>query len=106
MPAPNHRRHRRSPTEAADEQRPTARQLSYLRALAHRTGQTFTWPATRVQASCEIRRLRQTAPTSPIGREFERFDWAAETAAREANCDVPIRPDELEGYGSNCQWSH
>ena len=31
--------------------KPTTRQLSYLRSLANRTGQTFTYPKTRQQAS-------------------------------------------------------
>lgn len=38
--------------------RPSAKQLAYLRALADRTGQTFTYPRTARQASAEIRRLQ------------------------------------------------
>ncbi len=37
--------------------RPTSRQLSYLRSLANQTGQTFTYPQTKTQASAEIQRL-------------------------------------------------
>ena len=91
-------------TGGAGGPRPTPRQLSYLRALAQRTGQTFTWPVTRSQASREIRRLKAATPSSAVEREIERHDRAAETAAREANCDVPIRPDELQGYGSTATW--
>ena len=36
---------------------PTSRQLQYLRSLAERTGQTFTYPQTGAQASAEIQRL-------------------------------------------------
>jgi hypothetical protein len=36
--------------------KPTAKQLAYLRALAIRTGQTFTRPASRSEASREIQR--------------------------------------------------
>jgi hypothetical protein len=79
--------------------------MSYLKSLAHRTGQTFTWPATRSAASAEIRRLELLAPSSEVNREMERHDWPAEAAAREASCDVPIRPDELAGYGSSTTWS-
>jgi hypothetical protein len=89
-----------SPTEA----RPTSRQLTYLKALAHRTGQTFTWPTTRTTASAEIRRLEALASTSEPEREMGGHDWAAEAAAREANCDVPIRAHELAGYGSSATW--
>jgi hypothetical protein len=93
-----------TPTAEPGAKRPTARQLSCLRALAQRSGQTFTWPGTRAAASREIRRLKQAAPSTRVERELERFDWAAEAAAREANCDVPIRPDELQGYGSSATW--
>ncbi len=84
---------------------PTPRQLAYLKALAQRTGQTFAYPRTAVHASAEIRRLRATAPSSRSERQLERDDWAAEAAAREANCDVPIRPDdELQGYLASATW--
>ena len=39
--------------------RPTQRQLAYLRSLADRTGQTFAYPHTRGQASREIQRLKR-----------------------------------------------
>lgn len=93
-----------TPTSGAGAPRPTARQLNYLRALAQRAGQTFTWPRTRVQASREIRRLKAVTPSSAIERELERVDWPADVGAREANCDVPIRPAELQGYGSAATW--
>jgi len=39
-------------------ERPTAKQQSYLRSLAERTGTTFTSPKTRRDASAEIKRLK------------------------------------------------
>jgi len=93
-----------TPASGAGAPRPTPRQLSYLRALAQRTGQTFTWPATRSEASREIDRLKTAAPSTPVERAIERHDWARETAAREANCDVPVRREELDGYGSSGTW--
>ena len=42
--------------------KPTSRQLNYLRALANRTGQTFTYPRTRREASREIERLKRRSP--------------------------------------------
>ena len=84
---------------------PSARQLNYLKALANRTGQTFTYPKTSVQASREIQRLKSTQPSTASELAIERFDLAAENAAREANCDVTIRPDEIAGWGSNAHWS-
>lgn len=82
----------------------TARQLGYLRALAERTGQTFATPRTSAQASREIKRLKATRPSTRTERALERHDWQAEAAAREANCDVPIAPDELTGYSSSATW--
>ena len=84
---------------------PTGRQLSYLRALAQRTGQTFVYPKTSRQASREIRRLRAVKSSNEIELYLERFDGAAEQAAREANCDVAITLREIEGYGSSATWS-
>ena len=84
---------------------PSARQLNYLKALANRTGQTFTYPTTSSDASREIQRLKTVRPTSRVELELERTDLAAEQAAREASCDVPIRRSEVEGYGSTATWS-
>jgi len=84
---------------------PSARQLNYLKALANRTGQTFTYPKTSRDASRQIQRLKTVRPSSRVEREFERHDLAAEQAAREVNCDVPISRSEVDGYGSTATWS-
>jgi hypothetical protein len=84
---------------------PSARQLNYLKALANRAGQTFTYPRTSSDASREIQRLKAVRSSSRIERELEHHDLAAEQAAREANCDVPIYRSEVDGYGANCKWS-
>jgi hypothetical protein len=83
---------------------PSSRQLTYLETLANRSGQTFTYPKTSVQASREIRRLKSSRASSASELAIERFDLAGENAAREANCDATIRPDEIAGWGSNCRW--
>jgi hypothetical protein len=82
--------------------RPSARQLSYLKALANRTGQTFTYPKTSRDASRQIQRLKAVQRSSHVA--LERLELDAEQAAREANCDVPIRWSEIEGYGSTATW--
>ena len=81
---------------------PTAKQLNYLRTLAHRTGQTFTTPRTRKQASAEIRRLKAVRATG-----FTFAELQPEQAARHANHDVActVKPWEVRGYGSNATWS-
>ena len=83
---------------------PSARQLNYLKALAHRTGQTFSYPRTSSDASREIQRLKAVRPSSRIELQLERLDIAAEQTAREANCDVRVDLSEIEGYGSNATW--
>jgi hypothetical protein len=85
---------------------PSARQLSYLRALAHRTGQSFAYPKTQRQASEEIRRLKAVRPSSRIEPYLEKFDLASEQAARAANCDAPVCIDsEVAGFGATATWS-
>jgi hypothetical protein len=82
---------------------PSTSQLNYLKALAERTGQTFTWPSTSVAASREIRRLKNTRPSTKPERAIERFgDTQAIEAAQDA---AAIQGFEVVGYGSNCTWS-
>ena len=84
---------------------PSPRQLNYLRALAGRTGQTFTYPKTSRDASRDIQRLKTVRPSSRIELEIERLDLASEQAARGANCDVPVNLDtEVAGHGSTATW--
>jgi hypothetical protein len=101
MPAPHPRRHRMTPTHD-DNPQPTRRQLAYLKALAARTGQTFTWPRTRAQASREIRRLRAIR-----GSGFTFGELQAEHADGEARHDAPaVRSEEIAGYGAPATWRH
>jgi hypothetical protein len=82
---------------------PSARQLSYLKALAECTGQTFQWPHSSAAASSEIKRLKNTRPSSELDRAIERF---GDTNAIEAAQDsVEVHAFEVAGYGSNCAWS-
>jgi hypothetical protein len=93
-----------TPTAPSGEPCPTARQLAYLKALANRTGQTFTYPRTRKQATGEIARLRRTVPSTRAERTLERL---GDPAVREALEDAAaIQEFETVGYGSNCRWSH
>jgi hypothetical protein len=82
---------------------PSPRQLDYLKALAQQTGQTFQWPKTSTQASREIKRLKNTRPSTPLERAIER---SGDTQAIEGAQDAAIVHDfEVVGYGSNCTWS-
>ena len=89
--------------------KPTTRQQRYLRDLATRLGQTFTYPRTRREAAAEIDRLKQLAR----GRER---DLHRDTASRERQATsrdlaenlggaTAFRPDEVSGHGSSATWS-
>jgi len=85
--------------------KPTSKQLSYLRALALRAGQTFTPPATRTAASREINRLRNTEPpASPQQRGDERRE-IAQDLARGHGANAAVQPHETTGYGSTARWA-
>ena len=84
--------------------KPTRRQLNYLRALANRTGQTFTYPTTSAEASAEIERLKGTAPSSHVEVRIERKQ-IADAIAHGPEDAARVQPGEVTGYGSNCRWS-
>ena len=93
------------PKEPQLPAKPTRRQLNYLRALANRTGQTFTYPTTSAQASAEIKRLKAAAPSSRVERALERKE-IADAVARGPEDAARVRAGEVTGYGSNARWSH
>jgi hypothetical protein len=82
---------------------PSPRQLSYLKALAERTGQTFQWPHSSAAASSEIKRLKRTRPSTELERAIDRFgDTRSIEAAQDA---VEVHGFEVVGYGSTATWS-
>ena len=82
---------------------PTRRQLNHLKALAQRTGQTFPWPDSSAAASREIKRLKNTRPSTEPDRAIERFgDPQAIEPAKDA---AAIHAFEVVGYGSTATWS-
>jgi hypothetical protein len=106
MPTTPHQEASMTPRTAQSTQdRPTVKQLAYMRSLANRAGQTFTYPRTRAQASAEIRRLKTATPSTRVERQIERDDLASERAARAAGCLAEIAESEIEGYGSSATWS-
>lgn len=85
------------------DDRPTRKQLVYLRALALRTGQTFANPRTAGQASREIRRLKNVQSSSRIERAIERKRIADATAAGPDDA-ARVRDAEIQGFGSSATW--
>jgi hypothetical protein len=83
--------------------KPTKPQLKYLRDLAQRTGQTFTWPKTANQASAEIERLKHTRPSSQTEVGIERKEIADAIATGPADSSR-VRQSEIAGHGSSATW--
>lgn len=79
--------------------KPTARQLSYLKALARQTGTSFTYPQSRRAASDEIERL--TALKRRSGRPLPERSTGREADAVYATA---VQDDEVTGYGVNAHW--
>jgi hypothetical protein len=96
MPSPN-------PTNRPGPAGPTAKQLRWLRRLAHMSGQTFTWPATKAQASAEIRRL--SAISRDAGRD-QRLEAERLRDTTPPSNAASIRDDEIAGYGAHAHWTH
>ena len=83
---------------------PTAKQLTYLRTHAERTGRTFVTPRTSREASVEIRKLRSAAPDSRLERRIEHKAVADAIAAGPGD-DARVLSHEVEGFGSTATWS-
>jgi hypothetical protein len=84
--------------------KPTDKQLSYLRALALRAGQTFTPPKTKANASREINRLRSAEPASRQQRHDERRE-IGQDLARGDGANAAVQAHETTGYGSTARWA-
>jgi hypothetical protein len=87
---------------AAQVPAPTTKQLLYLRALAGRTGTTFTPPRTREQAGREIERLQcvrfKTRTASHNRREAKDQEHERVVYATAAH------PEEIAGQGAAARW--
>jgi hypothetical protein len=85
--------------------KPTSRQLSYLKSLADRSGQTFTYPHTAAEASNEINRLKGATATSRTERYVERKAIADQIATGPVHDATRVREDEIAGRGSSATWT-
>jgi hypothetical protein len=100
MPAPH------TPKEVPVPVKPaTPRQLSYLKQLADRCGQTFTYPHTAAQASREIQRLKLAKATSRTERYHERKQVADQIATGPIHDATRVHQDEISGHGSSATWT-
>jgi hypothetical protein len=82
---------------------PKPKQLTYLKDLAKKAGESFTYPSTRAKASAEIKRLLGRKKLSPAERRREAF----EARCRDGECHgdaASVREDEVAGWGSTATW--
>ena len=86
----------------ATSDRPTAKQLRYLRVLAEQTGTSFATPPTRRQASETIDQLRRREVELHGDRRRQRRQIGDDLARPDSASAV--RPDEIAGYGSHAHW--
>jgi hypothetical protein len=86
----------------AANDKPSARQLRYLRALIDATGQTCSWPRTRREASHAIARLKRARTAPRIERDDDRR--AVKNALASQTPASSIHAGEIAGYGSHCRW--
>lgn len=84
-------------------QKPTDKQLRYLRDLAASRGQSFTPPSTRGEASAEIERLKTARPSTRAEHKAEVFAYSHGVADRWFSATA-VRDDEIDGYGSSARW--
>ena len=98
------------PPDRAAAPKPTIKQMRYLRDLADRLGQSFSYPATRHQASNEIARLKALSRGRDRGldRDSARRERLATSRdmAEQFGGDSRHTADEVTGYGASATWSH
>ncbi len=91
-------------TNSQPHLKPKPRQLSYLRDLAEKAGESFSYPQTRAQASAEINRLLDRRSLSPAERRREAFEARSQAGERHGDA-AAVRSFEVSGYGSSATWS-
>lgn len=88
---------------SARPDKPTAKQLRYLRTLAAERGQSFTNPTTKARASAEIRRLKTQPRQSRPERHVEQRELEHVETPRDA---TRVHESEIAGYGVHAHWTH
>ena len=85
--------------------KPTPKQLAYLKSLAAKTATTFAYPANSHDASAEIKRL-QGLPASGAGDRVRELRGVQHDLAERPGDNTAIRPQDVRGYGSSARWAH
>jgi hypothetical protein len=84
-----------------DNSSPSSQQLRYLRVLAEQTGTSFTYPATRAQASSEIDRLVKLK----AGVHRLPLDLPREQDGESLHYATAVRDDEVSDHGVSARWA-
>ena len=84
--------------------KPTDKQIRYIKDLAKKRGESFAYPHTRAQASAEIKRLKRSPVLTVAERRREVFEARRGTGGVPGD-DAAYRESELGGYGSTAHWS-
>lgn len=90
-------------TNSQPHRKPTPGQLSYLKDLAMRTGQSFAYPRTFGEASAAIKRLEGAKRTSRADRRRETRQVRRDMAERRGDA-ARVRSEETRGWGSSASW--
>jgi len=85
--------------------KPTPKQLRYLRQLAERTATTFAIPTDIEDASAEITRLLKLTQSSRADRTREKRAVQRDLAERPDDA-TQVRSTDVVGYGSSARWAH
>ncbi len=87
--------------QVPERDRPTRAQLRYLRELAMQSGQSFTPPRTKSQASDAIRRLKSARAARRGGDAALRASYDRDGS----HTGTAVRDDETTGYGATARWA-
>jgi len=94
-----------TPSTGIRSNKPSSKQLRYLRILAERTGSTFAMPQDIEDASAEITRLLKLTNTTSADRTREKRAVQHDLQTRPDDATA-IRESDVVGYGSNARWAH
>jgi len=94
-----------TPSTQIRSNKPTRKQLRYLRILAEQTGTTFAMPTDIEEASAEITRLRKLTQSSRADLTREKRAVQRDLAERPDDA-TQVRCADVVGYGSSARWAH
>ena len=83
--------------------KPTPQQLNYLKDLAMKAGQSFSFPQSFAEADVQIKRLKRTRRT-PVAERRREVRQVRKAIADRRGGSAAVRSSEISGYGSSATW--